>query len=300
MRLRGFPTDGRPAVSYVGTPTGSIVGNLQQSIGRIRVRTLPRGGLVSVPTETPRGIVGLSRQPSRLFALPGQVGPQGPPGPEGAGLMIDGQVDSYDDLPETAENGQVWIAGGLLYRYSDGWPDEASGAPVAGVPGPQGPKGDTGPQGPKGDQGPQGIQGPQGPQGPQGETGPQGAQGPQGIQGPQGPQGEVGPAGPSAYFIAALNGFIGTEEEWLESLVGPAGPQGPAGPEGPQGPQGPTGPKGDKGDTGAQGPQGIQGPQGPAGVPSSNGTVLDFVKLTQAAYDALSPKVATTFYVIVG
>ncbi|QTR37015.1 collagen-like protein [Mycobacterium tuberculosis] len=206
MRLRGFPTDGRPAVSYVGTPTGSIVGSLQQSFGRIRVRTQPRGGLVSVPTETPRGIVGLSRQPSRLFALPGQVGPQGPPGPEGAGLVIDGQVDSYDDLPETAVDGQVWIAGGLLYRYDGGWPDEASGAPVEGVPGPQGPQGPIGPQG---------------------------------LQGPR--------------------GF-----------------------------------------TGEQGPQGIQGPQGPSGTPSSNGTVLDFVKITQAAYDALSPKVATTFYVIVG
>ena len=30
----------------------------------------------------------------------------------------------------------------------------------------------------------------------------------------------------SAYGIAVKNGFQGTEEEWLASLVGPAGPQG--------------------------------------------------------------------------
>ncbi len=36
----------------------------------------------------------------------------------------------------------------------------------------------------------------------------------------------TGPAGASAYQIAVLNGFEGTEEEWLESLVGPAGPAG--------------------------------------------------------------------------
>ncbi|QXN73844.1 hypothetical protein SEA_EAGLEPRIDE_5 [Mycobacterium phage Eaglepride] len=35
------------------------------------------------------------------------------------------------------------------------------------------------------------------------------------------------------------------------------------------------------------------------GVPSSNGTVLDFVKMTQAQYNAAA-KVGTTFYVIVG
>ncbi|AVR57079.1 tail protein [Mycobacterium phage Pistachio] len=253
MRLRGFPTDGQPAVSYVGTPTGSIVGSLQQLLGRIRVRTQTGGGLVSVPAETPRGVVGLSRRPDRLFALPGQVGPQGPPGPEGAGLYIDGQVDSYAELPATAADGEVWIAGGLLYRYDGGWPPEASGAPVEGVPGPQGP------------------QGPEGPQGPQGEEGPQG---PQGLQGPANSLS----IGTVASGTTASATITGTSPSQTLNLVLPKGD------------------KGDKGDTGDQGPQGIQGP---AGVPSSNGTVLDFVKVTQAEYNALS-KVATTFYVIVG
>ena len=116
-----------------------------------------------------------------------------------------------------------------------------------GEQGPQGPQGEQGSQGPQGEQGPQGPQGEQGPQGPQGEQGPQGSQGeqgpegPQGEQGPEGPQGEQGPEGlqglpgeagldgKSAYEIAVENGFEGTEEEWLESLVGPEGPAGPIG-----------------------------------------------------------------------
>ncbi len=36
-------------------------------------------------------------------------------------------------------------------------------------------------------------------------------------------------AGDSAYEVALKNGFEGTEQEWLNSLVGETGPQGPAG-----------------------------------------------------------------------
>jgi len=66
-----------------------------------------------------------------------------------------------------------------------------------------------------------------------------GAQGPQGEEGPQGPEGPEGPVGPSgadgvdgisAYEVAIENGFVGTEEEWLESLVGPVGPEATPGP----------------------------------------------------------------------
>jgi hypothetical protein len=56
-----------------------------------------------------------------------------------------------------------------------------------------------------------------GPEGPVGATGATGAQGPQGIQGPQGLNGF------SAYQVAQIEGFTGTEEQWLESLIGPAG-----------------------------------------------------------------------------
>lgn len=62
--------------------------------------------------------------------------------------------------------------------------------------------------------------------------------------------------GYSAYDAAVLNGFEGTEEEWLASLKGEkgdVGPQGIQGPRGEQGPQGIQGEKGDKGDTGSSG-----------------------------------------------
>lgn len=41
--------------------------------------------------------------------------------------------------------------------------------------------------------------------------------------------GAAGADGASAFDVAVNNGFIGTEAEWLTSLVGDDGPQGPAG-----------------------------------------------------------------------
>jgi hypothetical protein len=55
-------------------------------------------------------------------------------------------------------------------------------------------------------------------------------------------QGPQGPEGFSAYQIAVFDGFVGTETQWLASLVGPQGPEGPQGEIGPQGPIGLTGP----------------------------------------------------------
>lgn len=89
--------------------------------------------------------------------------------------------------------------------------------------------------------------------------------------GPQGPRGEKGD---SAYAAAVANGFVGTEAQWLSSLVGPQGPQGIQGPQGPQGPQGIQGQQGLTGDTG---PQGVQGPQGLTGA---NGRGIDSVVRT--------------------
>lgn len=86
-----------------------------------------------------------------------------------------------------------------------------------------------------------GFQGAIGPQGPQGETG---------AAGPQGVAGADGSDGASAYEVAVASGFVGTEAQWLASLVGPQGPQGIQGVQGKIGPQGPAG------------PQGIQGPPG--------------------------------------
>lgn len=113
--------------------------------------------------------------------------------------------------------------------------------------------------------------------------------------------------GYSAYEIAVQNGYEGTIEDWLLSLIGPEGPQGekgetglqgPVGPagngirsvrlnpdysltinftngtsinlgniRGEQGPQGMQGIQGIKGDTGATGPRGPKGDQGDKGDP---------------------------------
>ena len=96
--------------------------------------------------------------------------------------------------------------------------------------------------------------------------------------------------GKSAYEIAVMNGFEGTEEEWLASLKGEAGVQGEKGDKGDTGAQGEKGdkgdtgalgekgdkgdagaqgPKGDKGETGAQGPQGEKGDKGDPGDTNS-------------------------------
>lgn len=54
--------------------------------------------------------------------------------------------------------------------------------------------------------------------GPQGPSGPTGADGAAGEAGSDGAQGLAGASGLSAYQIAVVFGFLGTEEEWLESL----------------------------------------------------------------------------------
>ncbi len=101
----------------------------------------------------------------------------------------------------------------------------------------------------------------------------------------------AGADGDSAYEVAVAQGFVGTEAQWLASLVGPQGPAGAQGPQGlpgadgadgavgPQGPQGIQGPAGADGAVGpagadgAVGPQGPQGIQGPAGVDGADGAV---------------------------
>lgn len=47
-----------------------------------------------------------------------------------------------------------------------------------------------------------------------------------GTQVNRGPKGDPGE---SAYEVAVANGFVGTEADWLASLVGPQGPQGEQG-----------------------------------------------------------------------
>lgn len=200
-----------------------------------------------------------------IFNNVGQiVGPQGPAGPQG----IQGETGPQGPQGIQGETGPQGPQGiqGLKGDTGDTGPQGPQG-----IQGPKGDTGDTGPQGPKGDTGDTGPQGPQGTgltilgslndeselpvssnvgdgylingdlyvwdgtvwnnvgniQGPAGPTGPTGATGPAGAD------------GDSAYEIAVANGFVGTESQWLASLVGP---QGPAGNDGATGPAGPAGP----------------------------------------------------------
>ena len=65
------------------------------------------------------------------------------------------------------------------------------------------------------------------------------------------PLAACGEAGKSAYDIAVELGFVGTEEEWLESLRGPQGEKGEQGEQGPQGEKGEQGEQGEAGTPGA-------------------------------------------------
>ena len=111
-----------------------------------------------------------------------------------------------------------------------------------------------------------------------GEQGPMGEQGIQGIPGVTGAVGENGSDGKSAYELAVENGYKGTLEEWLVSLIGEAGTNGLNGSDGINGQSayelavdkgyqgtesqwlasliGSKGDKGDKGDTGNSGANG--------------------------------------------
>lgn len=226
----------------------------------------PQGPQGETGAQGPQGETG----PQGEQGIQGPQGPTGPTGPQG----IQGEQGPQG---ETGPQGIQGIQG-------EQGPQGATGPTgPQGIQGEQGPKGETGAQGPQGiqgetgPQGPQGEQGIQGIQGPQGETGPQGPQGetgPQGEQGIQGPQGETGATGDSAYDIWIAEGHVGTESDFLASLVGATGPQGPQGiqgVQGEQGPQGETGAQGPQGETGPQGPKGETGPQGPKGETGAQG-----------------------------
>jgi hypothetical protein len=188
-----------------------------------------------------------------LAGIQGPVGPSGASGPSGP-QGVAGQ-SAYD----------LWLAQGNTGTAQDF---------LNTLVGPSGPQGIQGIQGISGTNGTNGATGPQGPQGIQGVAGPSGASG---TAGPAGAQGLTGPNGRSAYEIAVLNGFVGTETQWLLSLVGATGPQGIPGTNGangatgPQGPQGIQGPTGNDGATGSQGPIGLTGPQGIPGTNGANG-----------------------------
>jgi hypothetical protein len=69
-------------------------------------------------------------------------------------------------------------------------------------------------------------------------------------------EGAPGADGLSAYQIAVAQGFVGTVDQWLLSLVGDSGPQGIPGLDGADGG---IGPPGENGAVGPQGPPGADG-----------------------------------------
>ena len=96
-----------------------------------------------------------------------------------------------------------------------------------------------------------------------------------GTPGPQGPTGPAGADGDSAYQVAVNNGFIGTEEAWLESLQGTNGVDGINGTNGLDGKDGVDGINGTNGLDGKDGVDGINGTNGldgKDGVDGLNGT----------------------------
>lgn len=98
----------------------------------------------------------------------GAGGLQGLPGPAGAGLKIDGSVDTYSELPHHLVPEDAGVAyfvqeDGLLYVWSGTkWPEEGEGAQFQG---PRGVQGIQGEQGVPGEPGADGEPGPRGPEG---------------------------------------------------------------------------------------------------------------------------------------
>lgn len=131
------------------------------------------------------------------------VGPTGPMGPQGNGLVIEGSFDTEEDLKKAHPVGKVgecFLVGGLLYVWDV---DDNKWKNVGNVKGPQGERG------PKGDKGDAGLIGPQGIQGIQGERG---------LKGDTGPIGPTGTMGPTSYDGVAFVSFMDTQNAGTVSL----------------------------------------------------------------------------------
>lgn len=84
--------------------------------------------------------------------------------------------------------------------------------------------------------------------------------------------GDAGPDGfTNLYDIWLSLGNTGSQQDFLDTLIGPTGPQGPIGPTGATGATGPGGPQGIQGEIGPQGIQGATGAQGPTGATGATG-----------------------------
>jgi hypothetical protein len=136
----------------------------------------------------------------------------------------------------------------------------------------------------KGADGAPGATGATGATGAAGQTGATGSQGTPGAAGSTGATGSTGADGVSAYAVAVASGYVGTEVQWLASLVGAPGATGATGA---------TGAAGAKGDTGATGAAGTSATPNTATAPLSIvSNVISFA--SQAAATVLAaPAVAS-------
>lgn len=140
-------------------------------------------------------------------------------------VSIVGHVSSADELPESADNGTMYIVGNSpsydLYVYVDGWIDLGDYPAI-------GPKGETG------ERGPIGLRG---------EVGSQWYT----LQKPAS-------ANQNDQFLdneGIVYTYTGTNWQATNSIRGPQGIIGPIGPTGERGPAGPIGPQGERGPAGA-------------------------------------------------
>lgn len=146
------------------------------------------------------------------------VGPTGPMGPQGNGLVIEGSFDTEEDLKKAHPVGKVgecFLVGGLLYVWDV---DDNKWKNVGNVKGPQGERGPKGDKGDAGLVGPQGIQGIQGERGLKGDAGPTGPKGDTGEKGDTGPIGPTGTMGPTSYDGVAFVSFMDTQNAGTVSL----------------------------------------------------------------------------------
>ena len=70
---------------------------------------------------------------------------RGEPGRDGIGIHYMGEINEYNDLPLTAEEGDAYYWAGKLYIFKDDeFPAENKGIQYQGPQGPEGPQGPPG------------------------------------------------------------------------------------------------------------------------------------------------------------
>ncbi|MDV6975322.1 hypothetical protein [Mycobacterium intracellulare] len=104
MQLRGFPTDGTPSLSYLGKPTGSIIGTIPGPAGDSAYQLALKNGFVGSVSEW-------------LASLKGEKGDDGDQGPAGTGVVeMQAALDLKADKSEVVHNtGNETISGAKTF-----------------------------------------------------------------------------------------------------------------------------------------------------------------------------------------